>query len=259
MTLRNTLQVLSGPAWQVKVDEVARQVCFVLRPGYQLPPTPSGIMQTIQNFGYDGAMLLALLICAAVFLGVAWHTYGTYHAIPTSWTDDTSTIPTGLYGLLVLRPRGKGYGCSTAPTVILRRGNPLRPLRPGQGAVPLGPRGPGRRQEQLLAARSQRLGRRITDRKRTHRRRYVGIEVDRALPGRSVDGRRSDRGGRGVGELSRWHLALALAAGAISGVVRSKSGRILVVKGDTYKDKAAPWARRRALPGSRAVRCRRCP
>ena len=28
MTLRNTLQVLSGPAWQVKVDEVARQVCF---------------------------------------------------------------------------------------------------------------------------------------------------------------------------------------------------------------------------------------
>ena len=33
MTLRNTLQVLSGPAWQVKVDEVDRQVCFVLRPG----------------------------------------------------------------------------------------------------------------------------------------------------------------------------------------------------------------------------------
>ena len=40
-----------------------------------------------------------------------------------------------------------------------------------------------------------------------------------------------------VRELSRWHLALALAAGAISGVVRSKSGRVLVVKGDTYKDK----------------------
>lgn len=40
-----------------------------------------------------------------------------------------------------------------------------------------------------------------------------------------------------VRELSRWHLALALAAGAISGVVRSKSGRVLVVKGDTYKEK----------------------
>jgi hypothetical protein len=38
--------------------------------------------------------------------------------------------------------------------------------------------------------------------------------------------------------LSRWHLALALAAGAISGVVRAKTGRILVVKGDTHKEKA---------------------
>lgn len=39
--------------------------------------------------------------------------------------------------------------------------------------------------------------------------------------------------------LSHWHLALALAAGAIAGVVRSKSGRVLVVKGDTHKDKTA--------------------
>ncbi|EPB9494602.1 TPA: SAM-dependent methyltransferase [Pseudomonas aeruginosa] len=39
--------------------------------------------------------------------------------------------------------------------------------------------------------------------------------------------------------LSHWHLALALAAGAISGVVRSKSGRVMVVKGDTHKEKSA--------------------
>ncbi|MEA9585952.1 DUF6094 domain-containing protein [Xanthomonas sp. WHRI 10064A] len=37
--------------------------------------------------------------------------------------------------------------------------------------------------------------------------------------------------------LSSWHLALALAAGAISGVVTSKSGRVLAVKGDTHKEK----------------------
>jgi hypothetical protein len=37
--------------------------------------------------------------------------------------------------------------------------------------------------------------------------------------------------------LSQWHLALALAAGAISGIVRSKSGRKLIVKGDTHKEK----------------------
>ena len=30
--------------------------------------------------------------------------------------------------------------------------------------------------------------------------------------------------------LSHWHLALALAAGAISGVVKSKTGRVLVVR-----------------------------
>lgn len=38
--------------------------------------------------------------------------------------------------------------------------------------------------------------------------------------------------------LSRWHLALSLAAGAISGVVSSKSGKVFVVKGDTHKEKS---------------------
>ena len=37
--------------------------------------------------------------------------------------------------------------------------------------------------------------------------------------------------------LSRWHLALALAAGAITGVITSPAGRTLVVRGDTYKVK----------------------
>lgn len=39
--------------------------------------------------------------------------------------------------------------------------------------------------------------------------------------------------------LSHWHLALGLAAGAISGVVTSKSGRVMVVKGDTHKEKTS--------------------
>lgn len=37
--------------------------------------------------------------------------------------------------------------------------------------------------------------------------------------------------------LSKWHLSLALAAGCISGVVRSASGRRLVVRGATHKEK----------------------
>lgn len=40
-----------------------------------------------------------------------------------------------------------------------------------------------------------------------------------------------------VRQLSRWHLALALAAGAITGVITSPAGRTLVVRGDTYKVK----------------------
>ena len=43
---------------------------------------------------------------------------------------------------------------------------------------------------------------------------------------------------RPLRQLSDWHLALALAAGQISGVVRSNDGqRVLVVRGDTIKEK----------------------
>lgn len=42
---------------------------------------------------------------------------------------------------------------------------------------------------------------------------------------------------RPLRKLSDWHLALALAAGQISGVVESRSGRKLLIKGDTFKDR----------------------
>jgi hypothetical protein len=37
--------------------------------------------------------------------------------------------------------------------------------------------------------------------------------------------------------MSEWHLSLALAAGQVSGVVESKDGRLLLVKGRTFKEK----------------------
>lgn len=40
-------------------------------------------------------------------------------------------------------------------------------------------------------------------------------------------------------DMSKWHLALALAAGQVCGVVQSKSGRTLLIKGDTFKEKSA--------------------
>ncbi len=42
---------------------------------------------------------------------------------------------------------------------------------------------------------------------------------------------------RPLRDLSDWHLALALAAGQISGVVTSSDGRRLLIKGDTFKDR----------------------
>ena len=42
---------------------------------------------------------------------------------------------------------------------------------------------------------------------------------------------------RPLKSLGEWHLALALAAGQISGVVTSKTGQRLLVKGDTVKDR----------------------
>lgn len=55
---------------------------------------------------------------------------------------------------------------------------------------------------------------------------------------------------RPVRALSRWHLALSLAAGVISGVVTSKTGRTLVLKGDTHKEKASKQEFRELEDGS---------
>ncbi len=52
--------------------------------------------------------------------------------------------------------------------------------------------------------------------------------------------------------LSQWHLALALAAGAISGVVQSPNGRTLAVKGDTFKQKSSAVEYRERDDGSMA-------
>ncbi|CCW29078.1 PilL N-terminal domain-containing protein [Xenorhabdus nematophila] len=40
--LRTALQFMAGPVWQLEVDEVQREVCHHLRPGYQLPQSRQG-------------------------------------------------------------------------------------------------------------------------------------------------------------------------------------------------------------------------
>lgn len=42
---------------------------------------------------------------------------------------------------------------------------------------------------------------------------------------------------RPLREMTKWHLALALAAGQITGTIRGKDGRTLLIKGNTFKKK----------------------
>lgn len=42
---------------------------------------------------------------------------------------------------------------------------------------------------------------------------------------------------RPLRDLTQWHLALALAAGYIEGMVKSDDGRTLLIKGNTFKEK----------------------
>ena len=42
---------------------------------------------------------------------------------------------------------------------------------------------------------------------------------------------------RPLRDMTKWHLALALAAGQITGRIQSKDGRVFLIKGDTYKKK----------------------
>lgn len=49
---------------------------------------------------------------------------------------------------------------------------------------------------------------------------------------------RHERGARApLRRMSKWHLALALAAGQIRGLVHSPGGRTMLIKGDTFKEK----------------------
>ncbi|PUA42073.1 TIGR03745 family integrating conjugative element membrane protein [Pseudomonas protegens] len=59
----------------------------------------ANLMKTMQNYAYDGFLLLGLIICAVVFSGVAWHAFGTYHEIQVGkkkWMDLGATAAVGI-------------------------------------------------------------------------------------------------------------------------------------------------------------------
>jgi integrating conjugative element membrane protein (TIGR03745 family) len=66
--------------------------------------TGNGILQTLQNYGYDIIMLLALVVIASMFVGVCYHAYICYSEIHTgkkTWGQFGLTVAVGAM-LLVL-------------------------------------------------------------------------------------------------------------------------------------------------------------
>ena len=63
-----------------------------------------GLMATLQNYGYDIVMLVALLVIASMFLGVCYHAYARYSEIHTgkaTWGQFGLTVAVGAVLLVV--------------------------------------------------------------------------------------------------------------------------------------------------------------
>ncbi len=66
--------------------------------------TGDGILKTLQNYGYDIVMLVALLVIASMFIGVCYHAYTTYseiHAGRKTWGQFGLTVAVGALLLVV--------------------------------------------------------------------------------------------------------------------------------------------------------------
>ncbi|MGL4666893.1 MAG: TIGR03745 family integrating conjugative element membrane protein [Saezia sp.] len=64
----------------------------------------SGIFQTLQNYGYDAVMLIALLVIASMFVGVCYHAYMVYSEIQTgkkTWGSFGLTVAVGAILLVI--------------------------------------------------------------------------------------------------------------------------------------------------------------
>jgi integrating conjugative element membrane protein (TIGR03745 family) len=64
----------------------------------------NGILQTLQNYGFDIVMLVALLVIAAMFIGVCYHAYTQYAEIHTgrkTWGEFGLTVSAGALLLVV--------------------------------------------------------------------------------------------------------------------------------------------------------------
>lgn len=64
----------------------------------------TGIMQTLQNYGYDIVLLVALLVVASMLVGVCYHAYTRYSEIHTgraTWGQFGLTVAVGAILLVI--------------------------------------------------------------------------------------------------------------------------------------------------------------
>ena len=64
----------------------------------------AGILQTLQNYGYDIIMLIALIVIASMFVGVCYHAYNVYAEIQNgkkTWGHFGLTVAVGAMLLVV--------------------------------------------------------------------------------------------------------------------------------------------------------------
>ncbi|WP_438299572.1 TIGR03745 family integrating conjugative element membrane protein [Pseudomonas sp. NMS19W] len=99
MSLRKTIQSLISAASAALVLLPGHAAAAL--PGSQAPTRGEGTswLQTIQNYGYDGFMLLGLILLGAMMVGVASHAYGVYHEIhegKKKWRDLGLTAVVGI-------------------------------------------------------------------------------------------------------------------------------------------------------------------
>ncbi|WP_175927458.1 TIGR03745 family integrating conjugative element membrane protein [Burkholderia cepacia] len=93
-------------AWLLLAANVVPIAAYAGLPSIEDPSRGegNGILQTIQNYGYDIVMLVALLVIAAMFIGVCYHAYTAYAEIHTgrkTWGQFGLTVAVGAVLLVI--------------------------------------------------------------------------------------------------------------------------------------------------------------
>ena len=222
---RRPLRIAAMPRWASLPRRSSRW-----RPCPEDPSrgTGSGIMQTLQNYGYDIVLLIALLVVASMFVGVCYHAYTRYAEIHTgraTWGQFGLTVAVGAILLVV------GIWLLTKATGVLWAGN--HGWRPGEPAA--------RRARDLPAAppqpppggRARAHGRRAVGLRRAVRRgRSRGRRTAGLADAQHRDGAHADR---------RRHRCRCLRGRRPAAAVEARPARHLAVP-------PAPVAPRAALP-----------